>query len=433
MVSQRLLMISTHGYVSACPKLGMPDTGGQVVYVLELSKALAARGFEVDILTRGFEDQPLYEPVADGVRIRRVKYGGDEFRPKELLARFVPELARSYLRDIDLVQRDYDLINSHYWDAGIAGVWLARHLRIPHIHTPHSLGLLKQQNRGWGQAGASSADHLDERIRSERVVYHHADLVVTTAAEQSRCLNESDEYNVNDEKIVQIPPGFDHTLFHPLREDDRQTLRQKLGWFTPTVFAAGRVARSKGYDLLLRAFPAVVQRIPDAKLVLAIGSEDPTDEEQVLLNELTDLAGHLGIADRTTITPSVNQLQLADWYRAADVFVLCSRNEPFGMTAIEAMASGIPTVVSTHGGLWEELTWGQDCIYCDPLDSDALAQAIYSPLAQPRIRQQLASGGASTALSRYTWNEVARQILNCCTDQRWLRSPASFDLVMNEY
>lgn len=282
------------------------------------------------------------------------------------------------------------------------------------------MGLLKRQNHAWGARGESIADNLDERIQQERVIYHRADLIVSTAAEQTRCLNQCDEYNVAKDKIAQIPPGVDERLFHPAHSMTAALANQVAPCSAPVVFTAGRLASSKGYDLLIQAFPAVLQRVPTARLVLATGSVHPSKEETQLMDELKSIAHNLHISASVTFTHCVDQQRLADYYRSADVFVLCSRNEPFGMTAIEAMACGTPTIVTTRGGLWEELTWGHDCIYCDPVDSDALAHAICSPLLQPRIRQQLSKNGVVTAHSRYTWSRIAEQFLERCSDLGWI-------------
>lgn len=414
----RILMISTHGYVAANPSLGRPDTGGQVVYLLELSKALAGFGYIVDILTRGFDNRPAIEPVAESVRIIRVNYGGPHFRPKEVLSQFVPELIAEYFKQSEFSQDQYDLIISHYWDSGVAGTALARQLGVRHIHIPHSMGVLKRQNQAWGSTGETDSDWLNLRIRHERAIYHQADFVVTTTNEQTVCVCESDEYNVPDVSVVQIPAGINKSIFHPITDALRDELREDLGWDSPTVFCAGRFDVSKGYDLAVRAFPAVLQRVPTARLVLAICNERPSGKEQILIKELKSLAQHLRISDNVELMSCLDQKRLADHYRAADLFVLPSRNEPFGMTAIEAMACGTPTILTTRGGLWEEMTWGRDCIYCDPLDSDALSQAICSPLLQPRIRQQLAVGGALTVHSRYSWQKIAHQLLTTAIDRK---------------
>ena len=126
--SNRIMMISTHGYVAAQPELGKPDTGGQVVYVLELSKCLARMGYHVDILTRRFENQPFIERVDDCTRLVRFPCGGNRFIAKEFLGRAIPEWSENVARWIQLERHNYKFISSHYWDAGLAGDTLARAL-----------------------------------------------------------------------------------------------------------------------------------------------------------------------------------------------------------------------------------------------------------------------------------------------------------------
>src|SRR5690242_1636812 len=135
----RISMVSTHGYVAADPPLGAADTGGQVVYVLELSKKLAQLGFEVDIWTRRFEDQPQSDVVSDHVRVIRVPCGGPNFIDKEYLVRHLGEWSENALRLIEKRRLKYQFLNSHYWDAGFAGQRISEALDIPHVHTPHSL------------------------------------------------------------------------------------------------------------------------------------------------------------------------------------------------------------------------------------------------------------------------------------------------------
>jgi hypothetical protein len=141
----RIAMVSTHGYVAANPPLGAADTGGQVVYVLELARKLALLGYEIDIWTRQFEKQPQLERVADRVRIIRMPCGGREFVPKEYLCDFLPEWNEHALTFIQAHGLEYRFINSHYWDAGLAAQHLCNVLEVPHVHTPHSIGLWKQR------------------------------------------------------------------------------------------------------------------------------------------------------------------------------------------------------------------------------------------------------------------------------------------------
>ena len=177
-------MVSTHGYVAGVPPLGAADTGGQVVYVLELSKKLAQLGFAVDIWTRQFEDQPPIDIVNERVRVIRIPCGGREFIPKEYLVEHLAEWAENALRYIKAHDLTYRFFNSHYWDAGYATQRLADALDVPHIHTPHSLGLWKKQlmetDFPEDAANFDKKYNFSERIRQETHLYRACDAVIAT-------------------------------------------------------------------------------------------------------------------------------------------------------------------------------------------------------------------------------------------------------------
>ena len=408
--SRRIMMISTHGYVSAEPEFGKPDTGGQVVYVLELSKCLGRMGYHVDILTRQFEDQPRTERVSDRVRVLRFPCGGKQFIAKETLCDHIPEWVSNAARFIEARRLRYTFINSHYWDAGLAGQSLAHRLGIPHLHTPHSIGSWKRDNMDGDPQELERAYNFRRRIREEKVVYDECDLLLATTPQQRDILTNG-AYDVPVSKIRVVPPGYDDTRFFPVSRASRAALKQEYGLDGPIVLALGRIARNKGYDLLLRSMPVVFSRIENAKLLLAVGASEPSAEEQEQLAELQKLAAELNIADRVIFQDYIPDEQLADYYRAADVFALSSRYEPFGMTAVEAMACGTPTVVTTEGGLWEQVNWGLEAVYANPFDPEAFGHAIYSVLSHPRVTGQLAKYGSQKARARFTWTGIAQQIV----------------------
>ncbi|MBN1589331.1 MAG: glycosyltransferase [Pirellulales bacterium] len=411
----RIMMISTHGYVSAFPEFGKPDTGGQVVYVLELSKCLARMGYHVDILTRQFEGQRAWEHVAPRVRLLRFPCGGDDFIPKETLCEHIPEWvanARDFIEEKDL---DYAFIDSHYWDAGLAGQSLANELGIAHIHTPHSIGAWKRDNMDGETEELERRYNFRHRIREEKVVYDECDVLVATTPPQREILLES-EYDVPAEKIRVIPPGYDDMRFFPVSRASRQAVKRELGLSGRVVLALGRMAKNKGYDLLLRAIPTVIERIDDAQLLLAVGSTEPSDDEVKQIREIKNLTATLGIENRVLFRDFIPDEMLADYYRAADVFALSSRYEPFGMTAIEAMACGTPTVVTTEGGLWEQVTWGLESVYANPFDPEAFGHAISAVLAHRRISDQLAKYGSQKARARFTWTGIGQRLLRSLGD-----------------
>jgi mannosylfructose-phosphate synthase len=405
-------MVSTHGYVAAEPPLGAADTGGQVVYVLELSKKLAQLGFEVDIWTRRFEDQPAIDLVSDRVRVLRVPCGGRNFIDKEYLVRHLPEWAENALRFIQQHRLRYQFFNSHYWDAGYATSRLAEALNVPHIHTPHSLGLWKRQlmERDFPDDAANFERkyNFTQRINEETLLYRHCAQVIATTPLQVDMIVK--DYGAPAEQVHMIPPGYDDNRFFPVSAASRDAIRTRLGFKGRVVLAIGRLARNKGYDLLIDAFSLVAAREPEAVLHLAVGGTSLNANEQRILDELKAQAAALGLSARVHFGGFVSDADLADYYRAADVFVLSSRYEPFGMTAIEAMACGTPTVVTTHGGLYRAITFGRHALYADSFDKEDLGISIVKVLRHPRLAHRLSRMGAHKARSLFTWTGIAQQL-----------------------
>lgn len=417
----RIAMVSTHGYVAAEPPLGMPDTGGQVVFVLELSKKLAELGFVVDIWTRQFEDRPATEEVAENVRIRRVPCGGPDFIPKEYLYRKLPEFITRARRIINEENLEYEFVNSHYWDAGLVGQAMAQELDVPHIHTPHSIGSWKRQKMEEDfPEDAQSFDrtyNFTERIRNEKAIFHECDALVATTPLQIGYFTK--DYDIDREKIVMIPPGYDDSRFFPVSDATRDGIRERFDFNGKDVVTSiGRLSRNKGFDLLVDAFSVVADRLPNAYLYMALGAESEESTEDPMLSEILDKIRSYGLQERVTITSSLPDEAMADFYRASDVFCLPSRYEPFGMTAVEAMACGTPTVVTTNGGLYRTLQYGSDGLFADSLDKEDFGLTICKVLKHRGIRARLSQKGAHKARSLFTWSGIAQQLLRASESTR---------------
>ncbi len=404
-----ILLLSLHGYVAADPVLGKPDTGGQVTFVLELGKRLAERGHQVDIVTRRFEGQAAVDVAGAGLRVWRVPCGGPAFIRKEDMHEHIGEFVTNFLAATADAGLRYDLVNSHYWDAGWAGLRIAEALRIPHIHTPHSLGWWKQQGMGGAKPELEREFRFEERIRKEFLVYRRCDQLIATSPEQVEVLTA--RYDVPEERATMIPPGIDERRYAPVAGAvaGEVAARERLGFGEHDVYCIGRAASNKGFDLLLRALPPLRAMVGDARLQLAAGAGSPADRR--LVEEWRALAEQLGVSSHVRWLGYVPDEAMAAHYRAAGAFALPSRYEPFGMTAVEAMACGTPAVVTVHGGLHHMIDFGVTGLYADPTRLNEFAAMLAMPLRYPQLRARLAEEGARFARRELGWSGIAGRTL----------------------
>ena len=404
----RILMLSLHGYVSAEPEFGLPDTGGQVVFVLELAQRFAEAGFEVDIVTRRFEDQPESDDISERLRIWRIPFGGREFIRKEDMHDHLDEFVSRFTAAVRDKGIDYRWVSSHYWDAGYAGQRIAATFNLPHVHTPHSLGSWKRANTPGDPEELERLYRFGERILTESETLQRSDAVVATTRQQSRLIIS--DYDVPADRVFTIPPGIDEDRYTPVTARERLALRDRLGFGPSDVYTVGRAADNKGYDLLIRALPELRRQVPDARLQLAVGAGSEADEERI--SQWKALAKELGVAEHVNWLGHIEDDYMADYYRAAPVFALPSRYEPFGMTAVEAMACGTPTVVTIHGGLEESLDFGRHALIADPERPREYAVVLSLPLRYRGVRERLSSEGAAIARSEFGWDSVAARTLD---------------------
>ncbi len=405
-----ILMISLHGYVAAEPELGKPDTGGQVVYVLELAKRFSRLGRRVDLVTRRFEAQPEVDEMNNNLRVWRIPFGGKEFIRKEDMHDHMGDFVTNLLSAIRASSARYDIVYTHYWDAGWAGQKIAEELEIPHIHTPHSLGAWKQETMGTDMSAAEmeTVYRFEERIRKEFLVYQMCDHVIATTEPQAELLKE--QYDLLANRVTVVPPGMDEERFSPVRQADIQAIRQKHGLRAHDVLTLGRMAHNKGYDLLIRALPTLFELVPTARLIAAVGGEDSA-QDNAGVARLQELAAELDVADRVEWVQYVADDELADYYRATAVFSMSSRYEPFGMVAIEAMACGTPAVITVHGGLYELVNFGKQALYADPTRPLEYGTMLAFPMLYPDLAHQLSVEGARFARRNFGWTGIAKKSL----------------------
>ncbi len=252
--------------------------------------------------------------------------------------------------------------------------------------------------------------NFTERIKHEGSIFHNCEFVIATTPIQVDKIET--DYGIDKKKIKMIPPGYDDNRFYPVGEPSREAMRDQYGFSGRVIFAVSRLALNKGADLLIHGFSVLKERMEDAKLVLALGHEERSDSEEKLYQELIRLQREYKLQESISFTGFIPDEELPDYYRACDLFVLPSRYEPFGMTAIEAAACGTPTVVTIHGGLFRILDYGLNTMFADPLDKQDLGITMMKPLRYRNLRTRLRNNGAQTARSKFTWTGIAQQLLN---------------------
>jgi len=314
---------------------GQGKSGGMNVHVRQLARALGEMGILVDIFTRAHGDEPeTIEYLGDCVRVVHLP-AGDAEAPLEDLYGYLPQ----FLEGVEEFQREnsliYQAVHSHYWLSGWVGQKMARNLNIPHLVTFHTLALIKMQSR------AGEKEPL-RRQQTEREIMASASKIVAFSPHERDAMARL--YGADPKRIELVPCGVDLSRFRPL---DQQESRRRLGLNGDKVFLyVGRIESLKGVDLLVHT--AAHLEIPQGVRVLVVGGDDGQNQE---VERLRQLAQDLDVAEVVDFVGRVDQEELPVYYSAADVCVVPSFYESFGLAALESMACGTPVVASRVGGL----------------------------------------------------------------------------------
>jgi mannosylfructose-phosphate synthase len=408
---RNVCMLSTHGYFDPVPELGKTDTGGQVLYVLQLDRSLARLGLKVDIYTRWFDGskrQIERLPGCPQARVVRIPAGGREFIPKEGIYGVLPELSKNMVQFIKDEDLQYDLFHGHYVDAGMVAMKVAEAFSKPCFFTAHSLGAWKRERVGGDPEEMDRTFNFTRRIAEELRIFRSVNAQTVTSIEEQGKIKEL--YGFEPPRVEFIPPGVDVHRFRPLYpgEDEETT---KIALPEKYIFMVSRIAAAKGHDLLLAAFARVLDEFPDLHVVIAGGTEEPDEEEIEVLSKIERFTKEGGMADRVHTVGGIRHDDLPPYFRRSELFVLPARYEPFGMTALEAMACQVPAVVSTHAGIEENLTSGADCLLVDPLETEVLAEALCSLLRDRDLGKRLGAGGRETVRENFSWQAIAGRYL----------------------
>ncbi|WP_456876321.1 D-inositol-3-phosphate glycosyltransferase [Geodermatophilus sp. SYSU D00710] len=393
---RRVATISVH--TSPLDQPGAGDAGGMNVYIVEVSRRLAARGIAVDVFTRATSsDLPPVVEMSPGVCVRHVSAGPFEGLGKDELPAQLCAFTAGVLREeAQHEPGHYDVVHSHYWLSGQVG-WLARdRWSVPLIHTAHTLAKVKN-------AALADGDRPEPRLRviGEEQVVAEADRLVANTEEEARQLVE--HYGADPRRTLVVPPGVDLDRFAP---GDRAAARRALGVPADAVVLAfvGRIQPLKAPDVLLAAAARMLEDDPSLRgrlQVHVVGA--PSGSGLEAPRQLEELAASLGIADLVRFLPPQPPERLALHYRAADVAVVPSHNESFGLVALEAQACGTPVVAAAVGGLPTAVRDGVSGVLVAGRDPGAYAAAIRSVLA----RRPLLAAGARRHAADFSWDRTA--------------------------
>ena len=392
----KLALLSVH----SCPvgNLGGKDTGGMNVYVKELAYELGQQGHLVDVYTRVHDpDDPQIVEIGPNARLIHLKAGEVDDINKLLVYAYLPDFVcdlEDFKKDNDL---QYDLVFSHYWLSGWVGRFLQRWWDVPHMIMFHTLGAVKN-------ALGIGADEPELRIETERCLANDCHrIIAATEREKAQLCNH---YGASADRIGIVPGGVNLDLFQPMGKD---SARHHLGFNNDKlILFVGRTEPLKGIDSLLRAM-TYLKDTPNLKLLIVGGDKRSGDE----LERLKGICRDLEIQDSVTFLELVKQEKLPHYYSAADVCVVPSYYESFGLVALESLACGTPVVTTKVGDMTNIIEQGETGYVIEDNAPNQIADKISLVLSRPdggeeSIKRMRASVGG------YSWASIAGMIAEEC-------------------
>lgn len=433
-----ILLISVHGLIRGDNlELGRDaDTGGQSKYVVELARALgdAPQVTRVDLLTRLIRDPHVdasyaqaVEPLSDTVQIIRQEAGPDEYLRKELLWDHLDALVDNTLHYLHHIDQVPDIIHAHYSDAGYVGTKLANVFGCPFVFTGHSLGRVKRSRllaKGNKVSEMERHYHISRRIESEEEALALADLVI--ASSNNEVEQQYKLYDYYQPEVMRIiPPGTDLQRFHsPTANEWQSPIWQTIKRFLdqpekPFILALSRPDERKNLTTLLKSYGESPELQAVANLVIVAGNRDDiTDMEdgpQKVMTQLLLQIDHYDLYGRVAYPKHHDTDDVPLLYRLAassrGVFINPALTEPFGLTIIEAAASGVPVVATEDGGPQDIIERCGNGLLVDPLDCRAIHQALLTVLSNPAQWQQFSSSGLEKVAKHYSWQSHADSYL----------------------
>jgi D-inositol-3-phosphate glycosyltransferase len=400
---RRVATLSVH--TSPLDQPGCGDAGGMNVYVSEVARRLAEHDIEVEIFTRATSsDVPATVELSPGVTVRHITAGPYEGLDKNDLPAQLCAFTSGVLREEAAHEPGwYDLVHSHYWLSGQVG-WLAKERwGVPLVHTMHTMAKVKNLLLAEGD----SPEPVMRAIGEAQVV-EAADRLIASTVDEAAQLVEL--YDAAPARVEVVAPGVDLAMFSPGNRVESR-LRLGLAGDAVVLLFVGRIQPLKAPDVVLRAAAMLVESDPDLRdrlAVVVVGGPSGAGLEEP--EHLAKLAVTLGISDLVRFEPPAAQLTLADYYRAADLTMVPSYNESFGLVALESQACGTPVIAARVGGLATAVSDGVSGVLVDghdPADYAAVARAV---IEAPARRASLARGAVAHAAG-FGWDATVERVL----------------------
>mgnify|MGYP001025493442 FL=1 len=400
----RIALLSIH--TSPLDQPGTGDAGGMNVYIVETAKRLAQSGIEIDIFTRATTSH--LAPTVDlvpGVKVVHITAGPFEGLLKNDLPGQLCAVTAGVLRtEASKAEGYYDLIHSHYWLSGQVG-WLAsERWRVPLVHTMHTMGKVKNL-----ELAAGDKAEPEMRLIGEQQVVDVAQRLVANTELEAQELTKF--YQADPRKIDVVNPGVDLELFSP---GSQTKARKKLGipLDASMLLFVGRIQPLKAPDILIRAAAELIAMRPELRsslLVVICGGVSGTGADHP--EALRDLASDLGLLDLIRFEPPSSREELVTWYRAADLTVVPSYSESFGLVAIESQACGTPVVASAVGGLKTAVADGVSGRLIQGHNPIAFSHVLNQLLINPTLRAELSAGSRMHAAA-FGWENTTSGLIN---------------------
>jgi len=435
--SLKVTLISLHGLIRARDsELGRDaDTGGQVKYVLELARELAAQPNvrEVELITRQIIDAKvddgyaqLEEPISERVKIVRIPFGPKRYVRKESLWPYVDFFIDQMLTHFKRTGLP-DIIHGHYADAGLAGAQLARLLHIPFVFTGHSLGRVKRQHLSLRKTDTEALEKkykFTTRIEAEEIALETASMVVTSTNQEVQHQYQLYDHYVPARMEV-IPPGVDLSRFSPA-DDNWKTppIADDLACFLrdpdkPMILTLARPDERKNLEALVRVYGKSEQLQEHANLVMILGTRDDVralpKAQRTVINNVLYLIDRYDLYGRVAYPKTHLQDEVPELFRLAastkGVFINPALTEPFGLTLLEAGATGLPIVTTNDGGPRDIIANCRNGLLIDPLDDQAIEHALLRVLTEPDQWTEWSRNGISGTREHYSWNNHVQRYL----------------------